>query len=394
MTISKPNILQLAKQGDSKAIAALMNRSLQPKGITAKVALKDGCLQVMLESAQVPNQQSLVAFVENGITRLDTSLIERIKVYGRRSGEKFAAWHQELELVGQGTLDQIFTFEESNANKKQLQTRLAQDVLEQFINLKARTSIGISYNDLPPVLGTAKLAVQKFERSPDSEICPYLTELIKKVMLYYELSLECLRQKVQRSSVANAIFFGLGGLTGIAANEPLCKLMVSDFPNVPKSFIHGLYEFDTVLSALWIRAGELTDELDEILNKPVDLETLDQKQLEGSIQSSVPSQSNKSSKPSQRETNSAKVETSYTASTNKKVSTGILAIFLGTLGFHKFALGYTKEGVIMLLFTLFTFGKDAFIIVAVISIIEGIIYLSKSDKEFIQTYVTSKKGWF
>ncbi|WP_324978394.1 hypothetical protein [Nostoc sp.] len=32
MTNVQPNLLQLAKQGDPKAIAALMNRSLQPKG--------------------------------------------------------------------------------------------------------------------------------------------------------------------------------------------------------------------------------------------------------------------------------------------------------------------------------------------------------------------------
>ncbi len=43
------------------------------------------------------------------------------------------------------------------------------------MNLKARISIGISYKDLPPVLGVTKLAVQKFERSLDSKACPYLT---------------------------------------------------------------------------------------------------------------------------------------------------------------------------------------------------------------------------
>lgn len=53
--MAQTNILELAKQGDPKAIAALINRQLQPKGITAKVALKDNCLQTMLESAQVPD---------------------------------------------------------------------------------------------------------------------------------------------------------------------------------------------------------------------------------------------------------------------------------------------------------------------------------------------------
>jgi len=30
----------------------------------------------------------------------------------------------------------------------------------------------------------------------------------------------------------------------------------------------------------------------------------------------------------------------------------------------------------------------------VIGLIEGIIYLTKSDEEFVATYVASKKGWF
>jgi TM2 domain-containing membrane protein YozV len=202
-----------------------------------------------------------------------------------------------------------------------------------------------------------------------------------------------LRQKVKRSSVANAVFIGLGSLTGIAANEPLGKIMANDFPNIPKSIIHGLYDFDTVLSALWIKAGELTDELDEILNKPVDLDTLKHKKLEITAQSTASSQKIvEHSTLTQRARGSSTVEISHNASAEKKILAGILAILLGTFGIHKFVLGYTKEGVIMLLVTLFTFGYGAFII-AIISIIEGISYLTKSDREFIQIYVTSKKGW-
>ena len=97
--MTQPNLLELAKQGDASAIASLMNRQLQPKGITVKVALKDACLQIMLESAQVPNQQALVAFVRKGIVGLGAASIERVKIYGRQTGEEFPAWNQEFELV-------------------------------------------------------------------------------------------------------------------------------------------------------------------------------------------------------------------------------------------------------------------------------------------------------
>ncbi|MAX26450.1 MAG: hypothetical protein CMJ19_18305 [Phycisphaeraceae bacterium] len=78
---------------------------------------------------------------------------------------------------------------------------------------------------------------------------------------------------------------------------------------------------------------------------------------------------------------------------SKKLAAGIVGILLGTFGIHKFILGYTKEGVIMLLVSLFGFGIGA-LIMWVIGIIEGIIYLTKSDEEFVATYVNGKKGWF
>ncbi|RCJ18399.1 hypothetical protein A6770_33140 [Nostoc minutum NIES-26] len=84
-----------------------MNRQLQPKGITAKVALKDACLQVMLESAQVPDQQALITFIRKGIIGLGAASIEKVKVYGRQTGEEFPAWSQEFELVVQASSNSL-----------------------------------------------------------------------------------------------------------------------------------------------------------------------------------------------------------------------------------------------------------------------------------------------
>ncbi len=56
--MTQPNLLELAKQGDAQAIASVINYLLKPKNITAKVVLKNNCLQVMLESVQVPEQES------------------------------------------------------------------------------------------------------------------------------------------------------------------------------------------------------------------------------------------------------------------------------------------------------------------------------------------------
>ncbi len=97
-TASHPTLLDLAKQGNAYAIGALMNRQLQLKGITAKAALLEGCLQIMLESAEVPNQQALVAFVRKELTSLGAVSIERVRVYGRQTAKKVPAWSQDFEL--------------------------------------------------------------------------------------------------------------------------------------------------------------------------------------------------------------------------------------------------------------------------------------------------------
>ena len=73
---------------------------------------------------------------------------------------------------------------------------------------------------------------------------------------------------------------------------------------------------------------------------------------------------------------------------DKKIVAGICAILVGWLGVHKFVLGYTTEGIIQLCIGIVTCGASS-----ILSIIEGIIYLTKSDEEFVKTYIQNKKGW-
>ena len=84
-------------------------------------------------------------------------------------------------------------------------------------------------------------------------------------------------------------------------------------------------------------------------------------------------------------------------STKDHVAAGLLAIFLGSLGIHKFYLGYNTPGFIILAVTIvgsiFSLGIAGLAMV-VISIVEGVLYLSKSQTEFEQIYVFNKKEWF
>ena len=86
---------------------------------------------------------------------------------------------------------------------------------------------------------------------------------------------------------------------------------------------------------------------------------------------------------------------------NKKMLAGVLAIILGSLGVHKFILGYQKEGFILLgvsiaAYVLSCVGVGLLFvwIPGVVGLIEGIIYLTKSDEEFYNTYQAGKKPWF
>ena len=79
----------------------------------------------------------------------------------------------------------------------------------------------------------------------------------------------------------------------------------------------------------------------------------------------------------------------------------LLLILLGGLGVHKFILGYTNAGIIMVAVTvvsyLLTFvliGIFGILAMSVIGVVEGIIYLTKSDDEFVVRYGVNKKSWF
>ena len=79
----------------------------------------------------------------------------------------------------------------------------------------------------------------------------------------------------------------------------------------------------------------------------------------------------------------------------KKIIAGVLGILLGSIGVHKFFLGYIKEGIIMLLITFIgSFIVVGPVIMTIIGLIEGIIYLCKSDKDFVETYIAGRRPWF
>ena len=74
-----------------------------------------------------------------------------------------------------------------------------------------------------------------------------------------------------------------------------------------------------------------------------------------------------------------------------RVAVGVLAIIFGWLGVHKFILGRTGQGVLILL------ANCTFVLIPVtwaIGFIEGIIYLTRTDEDFYRIYVRGRRAWF
>ncbi len=80
---------------------------------------------------------------------------------------------------------------------------------------------------------------------------------------------------------------------------------------------------------------------------------------------------------------------------DKKIICGVIALIphTGIWGIHKFIQGNTGAGVARILITVLTCGIGG-VVMWIIGLIEGIIYLTMSDEEFVRTYILNKKGWF
>jgi hypothetical protein len=92
------------QKGNLDAIAILLNRSLEPQGITATVERKDTCLYISLVSVQIPARQELVLFIRKKLISIGSNSIKTAKIYGRQLGQVLPAWQQDIDLEIQPTI--------------------------------------------------------------------------------------------------------------------------------------------------------------------------------------------------------------------------------------------------------------------------------------------------
>lgn len=95
-------VLELAQQGNADAIAFLLNRTLKPQGIEAKVANQEGRLQILLEGLDLPDESRMVALVTQGIQKLQVPALEMLQIYGKQTGSAENTWKRWFEVTPDG----------------------------------------------------------------------------------------------------------------------------------------------------------------------------------------------------------------------------------------------------------------------------------------------------
>lgn len=96
--MSRHEILGLAKQGDHRAIAFFLNEAFASQGFSVKTTREKEYLYILVESEQLPPQDSCIRVIENGLHRLDPEDITNVTIYGRLIGQQLPAWAKTIEL--------------------------------------------------------------------------------------------------------------------------------------------------------------------------------------------------------------------------------------------------------------------------------------------------------
>jgi|GEM_PF-4925258 len=158
---TQTSLMELAQQSDPLAIAVLLNRALQPKGVMAKAVLAEDCLHILLEGDPVPEQQqTLVALLNQGLQRIKPDAIAAVMIYGRQMSQGTPAWTQRLELSA--SPDKVV----KDANEINLEVLSPQPGLEILDNVPLNPSApGENADAINPLL-TASSSPNAIAKSP------------------------------------------------------------------------------------------------------------------------------------------------------------------------------------------------------------------------------------
>ncbi len=141
---NKSEILTLAKQGNAKAIASVLNYFLKDKGITTQANIRDDVLYLTLKSLEVPDKKTSVSFVKKALVKLGIESIHSVKISGQDIGTDDPQWSEFVSLYNQITntkhqkiIKPLETVEpiESDSQQENTNTTTEQKKVDKLIKL-------------------------------------------------------------------------------------------------------------------------------------------------------------------------------------------------------------------------------------------------------------------
>jgi hypothetical protein len=97
-TASHHQLLNLAKQGDTDSLTALINQNLFPLGVTVMTAIQDECLVVKALLPQNIDRLFLINFMREGMERLQARSIRQVILIGQDRERIIPDWQYILNL--------------------------------------------------------------------------------------------------------------------------------------------------------------------------------------------------------------------------------------------------------------------------------------------------------
>lgn len=96
--MTQQNLLELANQGNPKAITNLLNSYLQPQGINVKASLKNGYLTIILKALEVLDKEYILSFLYEKMVDVDPQFVNKLNVYYIKSDNEKPLWFERVDL--------------------------------------------------------------------------------------------------------------------------------------------------------------------------------------------------------------------------------------------------------------------------------------------------------
>ncbi len=84
-----------------EVVSNILNQSFHSQGIGAIATSRNTLLKVILESTEVPEPESITAFIFEEISKLNTTSLKKVKILAKQKSSFDVAWCREFEVESQ-----------------------------------------------------------------------------------------------------------------------------------------------------------------------------------------------------------------------------------------------------------------------------------------------------